>query len=696
MKRLQLKDLRLNNERGSVIVTAGVMAMAFVLLGAVVVEVGQWFEHRRHIQTRADAAALAAGQALAQCFNIGINGVTEPTVDSQVESWAKSYGGISGGAAAGTGAPYNQQFGTSSSNLMSFQSDTYPSSGNQNPARNLGNECFQADGVTPNLMLDVKMTQEGIPPIFGFSPSESVHGWARVQLQEIQSLRPTMPLAIPDVRPKQVAVTFVNNSTGAALTNCPNGCVFQLAGPTTSGQLNDWAATVPIPAAAMASAPSNIGMRVGIGSQVGTCANVNQTATYTCYDYGSNGSAQSDGVIDLRAYNPTAAGSQSSPVLKAVTPTTCSGTPYFSIYQATGTGTCDAGVTATVDFGASGPPAGAAVQATINGTTVPLANTSGTNTWVSNPVTLPLQGGPYPVRMAWCVSNCSKQSSFTNFNGGNPVQQIFSGSDGSSPILPGGPIFAASVLDNSNNSAFYSFPTNQAASLAVTIGLTGGAHLPIRCSNNTSGATYSCATDPPVLLRFTSGSGNDSLTYAINCGTIPGNGNGPDLSQQIQFGCANPFSLNSLDVCPDPANPSPPDCAPVNTGAKVGQVPSALNARFDPTGMKCDANNYPNYPPDDPRAVNLIITDFSAFTGSGGSTSSNVPVVTFATFYVTGWDSADSSCASVNEPAPPQDAGNGKGSNIWGHYIADVSLGSVPNGRACLPGVTPCAIALTR
>jgi hypothetical protein len=120
-----------------------------------------------------------------------------------------------------------------------------------------------------------------------------------------------------------------------------------------------------------------------------------------------------------------------------------------------------------------------------------------------------------------------------------------------------------------------------------------------------------------------------------------------------------------------------------------------MNTRFAPNGQ-CLPNNYPSVPDPakDGRAVTLVITDFSAFTGAGNGT---VPVVTFATFYITGWDGADASCANINEPPPPG-AGNG---DLWGHYIADINLGAIPNGVACVGpgqqlGVTPCAIALTR
>jgi hypothetical protein len=126
-----------------------------------------------------------------------------------------------------------------------------------------------------------------------------------------------------------------------------------------------------------------------------------------------------------------------------------------------------------------------------------------------------------------------------------------------------------------------------------------------------------------------------------------------------------------------------------------------MNYRFtvNHDSSTCLPNNYPNYQPGDPRAVTLIITDWNAFQGSGRTT---VPVVTFATFYVTGWDGAPNSCTNgataPNEPEPP---GATKKSSVWGHYIADVNVGAIPNGTACVPpgqtvGTVPCAIALTR
>jgi uncharacterized membrane protein len=50
----------LEGERGAVLVMVAVFMASAVALVTFVIDVGQWFEHRRHLQLQADAAALAA------------------------------------------------------------------------------------------------------------------------------------------------------------------------------------------------------------------------------------------------------------------------------------------------------------------------------------------------------------------------------------------------------------------------------------------------------------------------------------------------------------------------------------------------------------------------------------------------------------------------------------------------------------
>ena len=51
---------RYRSERGQVIVLGAVMIPVLLLLAALVVDVGNWYTHKRQLQNRADAAAFAA------------------------------------------------------------------------------------------------------------------------------------------------------------------------------------------------------------------------------------------------------------------------------------------------------------------------------------------------------------------------------------------------------------------------------------------------------------------------------------------------------------------------------------------------------------------------------------------------------------------------------------------------------------
>ena len=60
--------LSVGSERGTVIALAAVMLPVFLLLSALVVDTGNWFTHKRQLQNRADAGALAAGVEYAASF----------------------------------------------------------------------------------------------------------------------------------------------------------------------------------------------------------------------------------------------------------------------------------------------------------------------------------------------------------------------------------------------------------------------------------------------------------------------------------------------------------------------------------------------------------------------------------------------------------------------------------------------------
>jgi hypothetical protein len=95
-------------------------------------------------------------------------------------------------------------------------------------------------------------------------------------------------------------------------------------------------------------------------------------------------------------------------------------------------------------------------------------------------------------------------------------------------------------------------------------------------------------------------------------------------------------------------------------------------------------SHFPNIPSTDPRIVQVFITPYGSFGGSGNKP---YPIQTFAAFYVTGWDS--DTCGS-DDPA-------GK-DQLVGHFIKYVnpSSGSGGGGQPCTPtSFGTCIIKLT-
>ena len=73
----------------------------------------------------------------------------------------------------------------------------------------------------------------------------------------------------------------------------------------------------------------------------------------------------------------------------------------------------------------------------------------------------------------------------------------------------------------------------------------------------------------------------------------------------------------------------------------------------------------------DPRYVTLVITDFTAFTGSGAE---NVPVKYFAGFYATGWDIGPAGGGNTtgcpdNDPHPLGLSNLKDNGDVWGHFV---------------------------
>ena len=635
------------DERGGILVLFGLLLPFFLVLGALIVDVGNWYVHKRHLQTQVDAAALAGGGLFGTCFSDPAGG------NAAIQDEATKYSG-------GPASLYNEQVGGALKGSISilYQSPTYAAGGP-------GPDDTETQGPceTPSLMFDVKGTEQKLPLIFsipGLPWVDALNAHARVQLRQIDTQKGLLPVTVPDIRFNFAFATFVNEATGATLATA------QLAKAGTSGGKQLWSTTgnvdVPI------STP-HVGVRIRLVG--GTDANAACGQLYVeCYDAGS-----ANGVVHIRGWSsPATAPAVHDAWLLAGS---CSPDAYFAAAD------CSGGVQAAVDLGALHPLTGTGITtqvwATVDGAgqyqLTRGAGTTGTVTWTLASG-LPIAGeGPHDVGLAWSFEQTvgTWNGKTCNTRNNNPckdtgsfgtVQRAFVASADRSGALELLQVSSAGVTSGANSFAYGT------ASLGVTIAVTGTL------------SVQSAATDPVVKLRVV-GSQNQS----IDCDP-----NKSNLRDEIAGGCEPTYKLNPTLTCPAYnvlwTLPQPWQCVKTQTGGSVGQVSSGLEDRILGGSNSCTAPiHWPDYDPDDPRIVPLIITPFGSFGGSGNDI---VPVIDFAAFYVVGWGGPGGDPCPGAEPVP-------KG-YIAGHFIKYVTPNPTATGDAvCDPtAITPCVAVLTR
>lgn len=249
----------LRGEKGAVMVITALAMFAMVAMMTFAIDVSHWFDYSRNLQARADAAALAAGDAYGNvCFTSNY-GDTQTGAQSAVGKWAQLYSGAGVGepngnlpytdaqvsapvinplaGGPGTGwdvttngyinntlpnpildSPLTLKAGSLSDYYVRLNADNYATEGGTNFAHGdfcawdptydvTDKQCYAPAGphglttgpcaVGP--MVDVKVTQYQLPnfiPIFNVHPNISAH--ARVALQGIQSEKGVRPLAVGD------------------------------------------------------------------------------------------------------------------------------------------------------------------------------------------------------------------------------------------------------------------------------------------------------------------------------------------------------------------------------------------------------------------------------------------------------------------------------------------------------------------
>ena len=730
--------VRLQDERGGVLLITAVSLLVLLLFVALVVDVGNWKEHKRHLQLQADASALAAGGsfALPVCSN------------TLVEDAARDYAGTD----ATHVALYNDQVasqydGTGNVpnlhiliNSLGYYGDTGAgdNTGGTPCATSPPNQfCNGAQGV------DIKATETSLPWFFFGGLVPKIHAHARLCLMQQTSSANSLPIAVPNPKPKTAAALFVDYGNGNAIV--PNGVVplIECTGTSCPSSPNVWSS-----AATNVSIAPQTGVIIAISGRpdpnwTGSAATICSQPLTTCFDATNDPSTV--GVNFVRGWSNSGAGIQPNPpVLREVQlfPGDCGGDPYFQFVA----GACNVRLAAIVDARAPDGNDLTGIDITVSGAACPnkgcaLAKTTDVppppecaavmaggaigGCWTGL-IPIRPKNGAQRLTMSWSTTrgtingrDCTKGQGCSGvFEGGAFVQQAYTADD-----LPthniSGPLQLVEITscpDPSCVSPGNSLPIGSAAPpVSVTIGLKGA----LRNAQNAADATASCTFDDGTVhnfacLKVTITNAASGSTQSINCDplSVPKR----DLEDQLALGCVPQYQINDGTLgpwtpCPpanqlnDATHQQPWQCTELFTGNKTPSVGKGLNRRFfgeqnpnscpaygvrghnnwglfDPLDNDASDGTLLGFPEGDPRIVGVYLTAYGAFTRTAG-TSVTIPVTDFATFYVTGYDGSPCQAPLVTDH--PDDPIPNKGT-ITGHFIKYVDRLNTGGGtRPCDP-----------
>jgi hypothetical protein len=611
------------SDRGAVLPWFALWLPVLVLFLVFVVDVGHWFEHKRHLQMQADAGALAAAGSF-----------TFPCANAPIDAMGRKYAGDPNGT-----APYNTQVPpTDPANVhVLINSPDY---------WNEGGTDYSAGSPCETGFIDVKITEADLPLFFRipglFSVVPAINAHARVEIRKRNTTAGSLPVAVPDINPTLARAYFVDE------TNCSaSGCAVIASTPLsrtgTANGLAIWdnmSAPVSVPISS-----ARIGVRIALGGASSTTCG---DPLVDCYDLGSQ-----NGIVFIRGYPVSGRAADTSPPVARdvrLSADGCSDGYFF-----TSASSCTVMMSAEVSRG-SVPPASFQITAfggNCPNSGCPLTYDATADRWIGA-VSVASQSGPAPMTLKWQQIGGSITSFGTcsaTFKNNNPCQGFFeSGTASGPPIQRGfsateplsGPVEVAQVWEGGLFGA-NSFERGTTHSLAVRIGIKGSLE------------NASSVNDPIVTIRVT-GSQNQSVDCDPDL---------PNLADEIRYGCRPAYTVNNGTACPStgPALwslPEPWDCVVVQTGGAVGQVEKGMRDRILGGSNTCTSPNnwsqFPNLPPEDPRIVPLFLTPFGTFSGSGNAV---FPVIGFSAFYVTGW--FGSPCTD-DDPAPAK-------GYIVGHFI---------------------------
>ena len=225
---------RLRDERGAILVLAAVMIPVFLLLTALVIDVGNWYTHKRQLQNRADAAAFAAGVEYAKNWQQCVYAGTDATkladrakAAQKIADMARQYAGdpeASDYALGTLPTLRNTEIATqpnvdvmiNSDASKNYMDDTDYTDGDGGAGVVVADPCYvhPADDISAKgHWTDVKVKERDLPSLFGgfgLSLFRNI-ARARIDIRPAISGHKFLPLAIPNNVITKVQVRYYDN-----------------------------------------------------------------------------------------------------------------------------------------------------------------------------------------------------------------------------------------------------------------------------------------------------------------------------------------------------------------------------------------------------------------------------------------------------------------------------------------------------
>ena len=198
------------------IVLFAILLPLFLAIGSIVISVGNWYVHKRHLQTLVDSGALAAAPKFVGCsFQFG----DMAAANNAIRDLSLEYAGDP----SRDPATRNRQIQQPGDVHVLLNSTRYWQTGDpvSGTAANALDYNWDIDGSggggdpCTERALDVKATDEEVPLLWGILPLfPDIKARAMIQVNQVVEQSGMLPWAVPEIEPAAVAALFVDENSG--------------------------------------------------------------------------------------------------------------------------------------------------------------------------------------------------------------------------------------------------------------------------------------------------------------------------------------------------------------------------------------------------------------------------------------------------------------------------------------------------